>query len=187
MFKIPGDSRLRFLVSQFADLQGWRTIPLDLGLASAPLYEHSALPVQLIVIATILVLSIVWERRTQFWIRARFGVFEPLSGKAILSWTASCHLAFWSCLAAAILFTSLWHAGLPLTRPHGWMDQILPAWQIGGICLCTKRVFDQTNLLSRRVRNAFAALIFLLLMPQREHIRSPMLKCLSFWVPVISC
>jgi hypothetical protein len=142
----------------------WSVIPFNLGVATAPFYDH--LPTQQLtaVIITILAVNWLWVRWSKPYLERRIGVFranacaDRNSNKRPWSLTIRVWATLLTVGAIVVFLNHDWH----YYRGNGWIERSSGTW----LCLlsvyCLYRALDRANYRPRRLWYGIAALVLAL-------------------------
>ena len=153
--------RAEFLSAHRVDLDLWSVIPFNLGIATAPLYDH--LPNWEItwIIGTIFLTNWLWMRISRPLIEDRIGVLRlsPFAhhsfGKQRRRLTWRVCMALLGCVAVVAFL----NRGRHFYHGHGWIENTSGIWLCMLLVYCLVRALDHSNYHPRRLWYGIASVV----------------------------
>jgi len=157
----PQNPRVEFMIKHRVDLELWSVIPINLGVATAPLYDHlSAEPLTAIIIA-ILAANWLWVRWSRPHIEKRIGIFRANSyaNRNVNKRPWSLTVRVWATLLTVAAIIMFLNRHRHFYRSNGWIESTSGTWLCMILVYCLYRAFDRTNYRPRRLWYGIAALV----------------------------
>lgn len=156
----PQNPRVEFMVKHRLDLESWSVIPLNLGMATAPLYDHLPAPQLTTIIVAILAVNWLWIRWSKPRIEERVGVFRAnwCANRNFSKRPWSLTVRVWGTFVTVTAVFAFLNSGRHFYHGNGWMERTSGTWLCLTIVYCLYRALDRTNYRPRRLWYGIAAL-----------------------------
>ena len=158
---LPQNPRVEFMIKHRVDLELWSVIPLNLGLATAPLYDHFPAPLSIAILVAILMVNWLLFRRSRPHIEKRIGVFRAhISANRNFNkrpWPLTVRV--WATLLMVVAIIVFLNRNRHVYRGDGWIERASGVWLCMLLVYCLYRALDPTNYRPRRLWYGAAALV----------------------------
>ena len=160
----PQNPRAEFMIKHRLDLDLWSVIPFNLGVATAPLYDH--LPTQQLTAIIIAILAVNWllVRWSKPYIEGRIGVFRAnaCANRNFHKHAWSLTWRVWATFLAVGAIIVFLNRDRHSYRGNGWIESASGTWLCFSMVYCLYLALDRTNYRPRRLWYGIAALVLAL-------------------------
>jgi len=158
----PQNPRVEFMTKHRFDLELWTVMPVNLGVALAPLYDHLSPQLWTVVIALAIVAVNplwIWWARPQ--IENRIGVSRPnaFANRNFKRRPWALTVSVWVTYLVVVAIIVFLNRNQHFYRATGWMEKTSGTWLCMMMVFCLYRAFDRTNYRPRRLWYGMAAFV----------------------------
>ena len=160
IFDPPLNPRVAFLAKHQVDLELWSVIPVSVGVAAAPLYDHLAPQRLTAIVIAILAVNWLWVRWSKPHIEKRIGIFRSnlFANRNFNKRPWSLTVRVWATLLTAVAIIVFLNRDRHAYRPDGWVERTSGTGLCMFLAYCLYRALDRTNYRPRRLWYGIAAL-----------------------------
>jgi hypothetical protein len=157
----PQNPRVEFMVKHRLDLELWSVIPLNLGMATAPLYDHLLTQPLTAILVAIVAVNWLWVRWSKPRIEERVGVFRAnlCTNRNLNKRPWSLTVGVWATFLVVVAIFAFLNRERHFYHGNGWIENTSGTWLCLSIVNCLYRALDRTNYRPRRAWYGIAALV----------------------------